>query len=135
MRPFRVIIAAHGALAAAFLASAEMICGPAEDVVAIGLQPEDSPEQLAERLREAAGPPDAPVLLLTDLQGGTPSNVACVVARGRPNTVTVTGLNLGILIEALLSLDTLDEEAINHLVSAGRDSIVDATRRLVRDSS
>ncbi len=133
MRPFRIVIAAHGSLAAAFLASATMICGPQEDVVALGLEPHESPEGFAERMREAMGPPEAGTLLLTDLQGGTPHNVACLVARGRPRTVTVAGVNLGIVIEAVTSLETLDEESVERLVSTGRDSIVDSTRRLVRD--
>lgn len=133
MRPFRIVIAAHGPLAAALLASAAMICGPQEDVVALGLEPDESPEGFAERMREAMGPPDTRTLLLTDLQGGTPHNVACLVARGRPNTVTVAGVNLGIVIEAVTSLESLDEESVERLVSTGRDSIVDSTRRLVRD--
>jgi PTS system mannose-specific IIA component/PTS system mannose-specific IIB component len=84
-------------------------------------------------MREAMGPPETPTLILTDLQGGTPYNVACLVARGRPNTVTVAGINLGIVIEAVTSMESLDEASVGGLVSTGRDSIVDSTRRLVRD--
>lgn len=135
MRPFRIVIAAHGSLAAAMLGSAEMICGPQEDVVALGLQPDDSPESFADRMRDAMGGPGAPTLLLTDLQGGTPHNVACLVARGRSDVAIVAGVNLGIVIEAATSLESIDEDAIALLVSTGRDSIVDSTRRLVRDSS
>ena len=133
VRPFRIVIAAHGPLAAAFLASAEMICGPDADVVALGLEPDERPEAFADRMREALGPADAHTLILTDLRGGTPHNVACLVARDRPNTVTVAGVNLGIVIEAVTSLETLDDDAVKGLVSTGRDSIVDSTRRLVRD--
>jgi mannose/fructose/sorbose-specific phosphotransferase system IIA component len=133
--PFQVVIAAHGALAAAFLASSEMICGPQSHVIALGLEPHESPDGFADRLREALGAADAPTLILTDLQGGTPHNVARLVARDRPNTVIVAGINLGIVIEAVTSMDTLDEAAVERLVSTGRDSIVDSTRRLVRDIS
>ena len=82
---------------------------------------------------EILGPLDAPTLILTDLQGGTPHNVACLVARERPNTVTVSGINLGVVIEAVTALESLADDAIGGLVSAGRESIVDSTRRLVRD--
>jgi PTS system mannose-specific IIA component len=133
VRPFRIVIAAHGSLADAFLASSAMICGPQDDVVALGLEPHESPEGFADRMREAMGPPETPTLILTDLQGGTPYNVACLVARGRPNTVTVAGINLGIVIEAVTSMESLDEASVGGLVSTGRDSIVDSTRRLVRD--
>jgi mannose/fructose-specific phosphotransferase system component IIA len=133
VRPFRIVIAAHGLLAAAFLASAEMICGPQDGVVAVGLEPDDSPEGFAERLREALGPPETPALILTDLQGGTPHNVACLVARDRANTVSVSGVNLGVVIEAVTALESLREDDIGRLVSTGRESMVDSTRRLVRD--
>ena len=135
MRPFRIVIAAHGSLATALLGSAEMICGPQDDAVALGLQPDDSPESFADRMRDALGGPDRATLLLTDLQGGTPHNVACLVARGRSDVAVVGGVNLGIVIEAVTSLESIDEEAIAHLVSTGRDSIVDSTRRFVRDVS
>ena len=37
------------------------------------------------------------------------------------------------VVEAATSTESLDDEAVGRLVSAGRDSIVDATTRLVRD--
>jgi mannose/fructose-specific phosphotransferase system component IIA len=133
MHRFRIVIAAHGGLAAAFRESAEMICGPTERIVALGLDPEDSPESFADRLRSELDAVTGPVLILTDLPGGTPHNVANVVARGRPKTAVLSGVNLGIVIEAVTSTESLDDEAVARLVSAGRDSIVDATTRLVRD--
>jgi mannose/fructose-specific phosphotransferase system component IIA len=135
VRAFRIVIAAHGELASAFVGSAEMICGPIDDMAAVGLLPEHSPELFADLLRAAIGDDGRPLLILTDLRGGTPYNVACIVARGRPNTVTIAGLNLGILIEAATSLPSLDEDAIEQLVLAGRASIVESTTRLVRTVS
>ena len=133
MRHFGIVIAAHGRLAAAFRESAEMICGPTQRIVVLGLDPEDSPESFADRLRKELDAMTGPVLILTDLPGGTPHNVATVVARGRPETAVVSGVNLGIVIEAATSTESLDVEAVARLVSAGRESIVDATTRLVRD--
>lgn len=130
MRGFRIVVASHGELAAAFVASAEMICGPLEDVAPVALRPEHSPEAYAELLRGAVG--DGPCLILADLAGGTPSNVATLVARGRPDVVSVAGANLGMLIEAAASLASIDDEAIRQLVTAGRDGIVNATARLAR---
>lgn len=130
MRGFRIVVASHGDLAAAFLASAEMICGPLDDARAVDLRPTHTPEAYAGLLREAVG--DGPCLILADLTGGTPSNVAMLVARARPNIVAVAGLNLGMLIEAATSLTSLDAEAIDQLVTSGRDSIVNASARLAR---
>ena len=44
MRAFRIVIAAHGDLAGAFLSAASIICGPIDELHAVGLQPDDSPE-------------------------------------------------------------------------------------------
>lgn len=130
MRGFRIVVASHGDLAAALVASAEMICGPLDDVHPVALRAEHSPEAYAELLRAAIG--DGPCLILADLAGGTPANVAMLLARGRPDVVALAGVNLGMLIEAATSLPSLDGEAIDHLVTAGRDAIVNASARLAR---
>jgi PTS system mannose-specific IIA component len=128
VRGFRIVVATHGDLGAAFLASAEMICGPIDDSRAVGLLPEHSPEAYAELLRDAVG--EGPCLILADLAGGTPCNVAMLVARNRPNLVAIAGTNLGRVIEAATSLTSLDEPSIEQLVSAGRASVTNATGRL-----
>lgn len=132
MADFRIVLAAHGALATGFLASAELICGPLPRVTAVPLEASDSPESFRERLVAAMGEADEPVLVLTDLRGGTPHNVAWTVVRDHPRAALVSGINLAILIEAATSLDSLDEAAIDRLVAAGRDNLV-AVRRLIAD--
>ena len=65
--------------------------------------------------------------------GGTPYNVASVIARRTqatgPLTACVCGVNLGMLLEAATSLDSVEEEDVTRLVSAGQASVVDVTRR------
>jgi len=126
MRDFRVLVAAHGDLAAAFLASAELICGHLENVHAVGLLPTDSPESFDERLMAAAGDPADSLLILTDLTGGTPHNVALAATRRLPKAVLISGVNLAVLIEAVTSIDALDGESVERLVASGREALVDA---------
>ena len=133
MRGFRIVVAGHGGLAAAFLASAEMIAGPIEDSRAVGLEPGHTPEQFADILREAVG--TGPCLILADLLNGTPSMVALVVARRRPDVVVIAGMNLVLLIEAAMSLTSLEDEGIDALVTAGQGALVNASARLVRSRS
>ena len=83
MRTFRIVVAAHGELADAFVSAATLICGVLRDLRAVGLRPDDSPESFAERLAQALEG-DGPVLILTDLVGGTPHNVAMTLARRLP---------------------------------------------------
>ena len=130
MRGFRILVAAHGDLADAFLATAEMICGQLEDVHAVGLLPADSPESYSERLLAAAGDPGDSLLILTDLAGGTPHNVALVATRRLPRAVLISGVNLAVLIEAVTSIDALDGESVERLVASGREALVNASQML-----
>ncbi|MEW5992371.1 MAG: PTS sugar transporter subunit IIA [Chloroflexota bacterium] len=130
MRGFRILVAAHGDLADAFLATAELICGALEDVHAVGLLPTDSPESYDERLMAAAGDPAGSLLILTDLAGGTPHNVALVATRRLPKAVLISGVNLAVLIEAVTSIDALDGESVERLVASGREALVQPSQML-----
>ncbi len=118
-----VILACHGPVGTALKASAEMICGPLPRVSAIGLGPDDSPEEFARRLEAQVDGTDGPVLVLADLVGGTPHNVAAQVLHGRPNAALVSGVSLGLVIEAAVSLHSVDDGAIDELVDRARHSL------------
>ncbi len=118
-----IIVACHGPLAAALKTSAEMICGPLRNVSAIVLEPDDSPEEFQVRLEAAVDAIAGPVLVLADLMGGTPHNVAALVLHGRAHAALVSGVSLGLLIEAATSLRAVDEPAIADLVARGRDAL------------
>jgi PTS system mannose-specific IIA component len=121
VRAFRIVLATHGEFGAALLASAQLIAGPIEDTRAVGLEPADSPEDYAARLLEALGA--GPCLVLADLAGGTPGNVALVVARDRPDVAVVAGVTLGMLLEAATGLVALEDAAIERLVQSGRAGV------------
>jgi len=135
MRDFRILIAAHGDLAGALLSAAELICGQLDGVHAVGLLPTDSPESYSERFMAAAGDPADQLLILTDLAGGTPHNVALVATRRLPRAVLISGVNLAVLIEAAMSTDALDGEAAERLVASGREALVSASRLLAARQS
>lgn len=130
MRDFRIVVAAHGDLADALLSTAELICGRLDDVHAVGLLPTDSPESYAERFMAAAGDPSGRLLILTDLMGGTPHNVALAATRRLPGSVLISGVNLAVLMEAATSIDALDGDSVEHLVARGREALVNASRLL-----
>ena len=132
MRDFRIVVAAHGGLAAALVRSAELISGELRDVTSVGIAPSQAPETFGTEVRRAIGIDARPVLVLTDLDGGTPTIVAATIAGGRPGTVVLAGATLGMLVEAATGLDTLDEAAVARLVERGRAGIVDVTARLTR---
>jgi mannose/fructose/sorbose-specific phosphotransferase system IIA component len=128
VRAFGIVIAGHGSLPAALLASTELICGPVADIAAVGLAPAESPDHFAEALRTAVGHGSRRVLVLCDLLGGTPYNVASAIARRSPRVVAMSGVNLAIAVEAALAQGELDEALVERLLAVGRDGIVETER-------
>ncbi len=83
------------------------------------------PERILADARQAAEEMDsgAGVLVLTDLYGATPSNIACRLHRFHELRV-VSGLNLPMLIRVLNYPDLDLEELQQKAVSGGRDGIL-----------
>ena len=135
MRTFRIAIAGHGTLPAALLATAELICGPIADVAAVALEPTESPDHYADGLRAAIGRDGRRVLVLCDLLGGTPFNVASAIARRSPRIVCVSGVNLAMAVEAALADGDLDDAFVERLLAIGRGGIVETERHRARRAS
>ena len=121
---FNIIVVSHGDLGEALLRAVEMIAGPQERVFAVGIEPGQSPDAfsdaLEEMLRETA---PAPTLVLIDLLGGTPYNVAARrVVAGRVECIT--GANLPMLLELVMSRDELPlSDLAASIEKAGRESV------------
>jgi PTS system mannose-specific IIA component len=95
-----LVLVTHGRLAAEFVAALEHVVGPQRDVEAICIGPEDDMEQrraeiLAAVARVESG---AGVVVLTDMFGGTPSNLAMSIL-GKGAVEVVAGINLPMLIK------------------------------------
>ena len=135
MRKFRIIVAGHGTLPAALLATTELICGPVADAAAVGLQPTESPDHYAEGLRAAIGHDGRRVLVLCDLLGGTPFNVASAIARRSPRVVCISGASLAIAVDAALADGDLDDALVERLLEVGRSGIVETERHRARRAS
>lgn len=119
-----IIIVSHGILATALIRAAEMIAGPQEGLFAVEIGPGESPESFAvelDRLRHSIGA--EPILVLVDLLGGTPYNVAAQHVTG-DRFECVTGANLPMLLELLMSRDEVPLANLAASIErAGRESI------------
>lgn len=96
-----LVVATHGALGEALLATVALIIGPQSHALAVSLARDDSPEELRTRLAgaiEQAGSGCAAVLVVTDMFGGTPSNIGMTLLE--PGRVELlTGVNLPMLLK------------------------------------
>ena len=128
-----VVLATHGELGRALIAAMEMIVGAQPQVTALSLQVADRIEDAAERLREAVEEADDGdgVLVLTDMLGGTPSNI-CLSLIGGPRPVeVVSGVRLPMLLKAVQARRDADlRETAAQVKKVGRSSIIVASEVL-----
>ena len=95
-----LVIVTHGRLAEEFVLAMEHVVGPQTAVRAISIGPEDDMEQRRKDIVAAARSVDdgSGVILLTDMFGGTPSNLAISVI-DETHAEVIAGLNLPMLIK------------------------------------
>ena len=94
-----LVLVTHGRLAAEFVVAMEHVVGPQEAIEAICIGPDDDMEARRADIARAVAGVDrgAGVILLTDLFGGTPSNLA--ISLMEPGRIEViAGVNLPMLI-------------------------------------
>jgi len=95
-----LVIVTHGRLAAEFVSAMEHVVGPQTKVEAVCIGPEYDMEQRRKDILKAAAAVDdgQGVILLTDMFGGTPSNLAISVME-QTHAEVIAGLNLPMLIK------------------------------------
>ncbi|MBL8553511.1 MAG: PTS sugar transporter subunit IIA [Phenylobacterium sp.] len=120
-----LVIVTHGRLAQEFVYAMEHVVGPQAAVESICIGPEDDMEKRRHEILAACKRVDAGngVILLTDMFGGTPSNLAISVME-QTKAEVIAGLNLPMLIK-LASLRTRAplEDAVAAAQEAGRKYI------------
>ena len=120
-----IIIVTHGALGNELVAVAEHVVGRQQDLLAIAIGPEDNIEQRRAEIIASVAEVDkgAGVAILTDMFGGTPSNLAISVM-GTGRTEVVAGINLPMLIKlASVRSDCDLQHAVSQAQDAGRKYI------------
>ena len=95
-----LVIVTHGGLAQEFVYAMEHVVGPQAAVTAVCIGPEDDMEQRRRDILKAVAEVDdgQGVILLTDMFGGTPSNLAISVME-QTKAEVIAGLNLPMLIK------------------------------------
>ncbi len=116
----RGVVMAHADLAAGLVGAVRAIAGHDAGLVAVSNAGCDR-AALARRLEEAAG--EGPVLVFTDLAGGSCAAVAATVARGRPAMRVVSGVNLGMLLDFVFHREEPLEAAAARAGASGRDAV------------
>lgn len=127
-----LVLVTHGRLAIEFIDALELIVGPQTQVAAVCIGPEDDMEKRRKEIIDQVASVDDGdgVVLLTDMFGGTPSNLAIsVLDQGKVEVIA--GLNLPMLIKlaTVRSSDSL-KSAVEQAQEAGRKYINVASQLL-----
>jgi mannose PTS system EIIA component len=121
-----ILVVAHGDLGVQLISTARMIgLNSEERVHAMSIDPSDSPEYVKEELQKSIRKVNGGggVLVLTDLFGGTPTNVSLSFLEDGKVEV-VTGVNLPMMIKAINARQDHDLRTLADLVQeAGKESI------------
>jgi len=115
-----LVLVTHGRLADEFVTAMEHVVGRQERVAAINIGPEDDMEGRRADIAEAIARVDVGrgVIVLTDLFGGTPSNLAIsLMERGRVEVIA--GINLPMLIRLESARKAMK---VGDAVAAARDA-------------
>ena len=127
-----LVLVTHGRLAAEFVAALEHVVGAQAQCLAVCIDANDDMEEKRAEIHRAAASADSGdgVILLTDMFGGTPSNLA-ISLLGQPNLEVIAGINLPMLIRlaSIRSTKSL-AEAVDLAQQAGRKYISVASHLL-----
>lgn len=131
-----IIVVTHGALARELIAVAEHVVGKQQDIVAVCIGPEDDIDQRRQEIIAAVARVNTTsgVVIVTDMFGGTPSNLAISVMQ--PGSVEViAGVNVPMLIKLLSVRGTMPiVAAVNAAQDAGRKYINVASNLLKKQT-
>ena len=131
-----MVLVTHGRLAEEFVAATEHVVGPQGQVRAISIGPDDDMEQRRDDILKAVAEVEtgSGVILLTDMFGGTPSNLAISVM-DKASVEVIAGINLPMLIKlASVRSDDDMEKAVTAAQESGRKYINVASHLLANKS-
>lgn len=120
-----MVLVTHGRLAEEFQSALEHVVGPQEQCETVSIGPDDDMEERRNDIINAVEAADdgKGVVILTDMFGGTPSNLAISVMQNRDVEV-VAGVNLPMLVKlARVRGDMELRDAVRDAQDAGRKYI------------
>jgi PTS system mannose-specific IIA component len=121
-----LVLVTHGRLAEELRHAMEHVVGPQRAVATVCIGPEDDIEGRRADIRDCMRSVDQGdgVVVLTDILGGTPSNLAMSLMDKRKDVEVIAGVNLPLLVKlAKVRGSEPLAEAVDHAQAAGRKYI------------
>ncbi len=131
----KIILVTHGRLAQELLETAAQIIGkPADDGFALfSITTASSVEQEAQRLHELLKSCEEGAVILTDIFGGSATNISLTASKDLPKSHVITGLNLSMLLAAINNRKKLPAKELAEKIEAdGKRAVINATELLIK---
>ena len=115
-----LVLVTHGQLAKEFVAALEHVVGPQNNIATVCMGPDDDMDKHCEEILKSIRDLDdgSGVVLMTDMFGGTPSNLA-ISFMDQANVEVVAGVNLPMLIKFI---SVRESESLVDAVTSAQDS-------------
>jgi mannose PTS system EIIA component len=119
-----IVIVAHGGLAREYLAALEHVVGKHPGTIAVSIEAEDDSRAKQAEIDAAVAAVDqgAGVVVVTDMFGSTPSNLAVIACKDPSHTV-LYGANLPLLVKLAKARHKPLDDAVACALTAGRKYI------------
>ena len=120
-----IVIVAHGGLAREYLSAVEHVVGKQPDMQAIAIEDDCDRGKKQAEICAAANSVDHGngVVVVTDMFGGSPSNLSLLACAGGPERRIIYGANLPMLIKLAKSRELAVKDAVAAALDAGRKYI------------
>ena len=121
-----ILIISHGPLAKGVWESSRFFYDDPQYVRTAVFDKEDDPMQFLEVLKASCKELENPegILILTDIPGGTPANLAQTLMKEHPQIRLLSGVNVIMVLDALLSRERYNlDELAQHCLQSAKDSI------------
>ena len=117
----KIILVSHGKLSAGMLHSVQMIVGENPDTSCMGMLPGEHYQPMVDEVeRLLKENPDTQYIVVADLLGGSVCN-GMTALTGYPNMKLVAGMNMGLVINLLLSPGALMDDEIDAKIQEAKD--------------
>ncbi len=130
-----LIIITHGEFGAYLVEAAEWIVGrQPQGVEVISISPKTALDKVRENLNEAVARNNSPdgLIFMTDMLGGTPTNMVLPLAKDLSNSAVICGININMLVSAFSYRSAMSlENLANKILEDGRKSICDVKNLLL----
>lgn len=119
----KILVASHGHLASGIKSSVQILTGMADQIEAVDCYVDDS--DYTPRIQafiDSVGPDDEGVIF-TDIYGGSVFQKVVLLEPEKHGILHVTGMNLGLVIETLITGDPISKESLSQSLELARQTM------------